>query len=139
MTSPTLPAVATQVPVITRTPDAVDLFMFSASAWLLHRIHYDGPFTSEHEGHPALLIHGPLQGVYMTQSVERWQGSRIARLRSISYRHLAPAYLGDSLECGGEVVEADQAAGTIEVDLWVRRSDGTMTTTGRAIFEMRPR
>ena len=58
----------TEIPVTVRTPDEVDLFSFSAAAWLLHRIHYDLPFTTEHDGHPGLLIHGPLQGTYMMQA-----------------------------------------------------------------------
>ena len=133
MAAPELPPDGTEVPVVVRTPTAVDLFMFSASAWLLHRIHYDLPFTTEHDGHPGLLIHGPLQGVYLTQSVERWLGP-IVRLRSVNYRHLSPAYLGDSLECGGTVTANDAATATIELDLWVRKFDGTVTTSGKAVF-----
>lgn len=128
-----LPPDGTEVPIVVRTPSAVDLFMFSAAAWLLHRIHYDLPFTTEHDGHPGLLIHGPLQGVYLTQSVERWLGP-IIRLRSVNYRHLAPAYLGETLECGGVVTTSDPATATIELDLWVRKTDGTATTTGKAVF-----
>ena len=129
-----LPEVGAEAPARTRTPSALDLFMFSASAWLLHRIHYDTPFTTEHDGHPGLLIHGPLQGVYLVQTAESWLGEG-ARLRSISYRHLAPAYLGDSLECGGTVTGADDDG--IEVELWARKTDGTVTTTGKARFEKR--
>jgi len=127
-----LPPVGTEAPLQTRTPSALDLFMFSASAWLLHRIHYDTPFTIEHDGHPGLLIHGPLQGVYLVQTAESWLGDR-ARLASIQYRHLAPAYLGDSLACGGAVVGADETG--IELELWARRPDGVVTTTGKARFD----
>jgi hydroxyacyl-ACP dehydratase HTD2-like protein with hotdog domain len=129
-----LPTAGAEVPIVVRTPTAVDLFMFSASAWLLHRIHYDLPFTTEQDGHPGLLIHGPLQGVYLTQSVERWLGPAI-RLRSVAYRHLSPAYLGDSLECGGTVTATDPAASLVDFDLWVRKTDGTVTTSGSASFE----
>jgi hydroxyacyl-ACP dehydratase HTD2-like protein with hotdog domain len=125
-----LPEVGAEAPVLVRSPTALDLFMFSASAWLLHRIHYDTPFTIEHEGHPGLLIHGPLQGVYLVQTAESWLGD-LARLTSISYRHLAPAYLGDTLECGGTVVEAGDD-NVLELELWARKSDGTITTTGKA-------
>jgi hydroxyacyl-ACP dehydratase HTD2-like protein with hotdog domain len=126
-----LPAVGEEAPVQERTPTALDLFMFSASSWLLHRIHYDTPFTTEHDGHPGLLIHGPLQGVYLVQTAESWLGDG-ARLRTISYRHLAPAHLGDTLECGGKVTALDDDG--IEVELWARKTDGTVTTTGTARF-----
>lgn len=128
-----LPPAGTEIPPQTYTATAIDLFMFSASAWLLHRIHYDLPFTTEHDGHPGLLIHGPLQGAWLVESVERWLG-RSMRLSSLEYRHLAPAYLGDTLECGGAVLGSDEAAGTVELELWARTGAGTTTTTGRAVF-----
>jgi hydroxyacyl-ACP dehydratase HTD2-like protein with hotdog domain len=127
----TLPPVGAEAPIQERTPSALDLFMFSASAWLLHRIHYDTPFTTEHDGHPGLLIHGPLQGVYLVQAAESWLGDG-ARLKTIRYRHLAPAYLGDTLECGGKVIGVDDDG--IELELWARKADGTVTTTGTARF-----
>jgi hydroxyacyl-ACP dehydratase HTD2-like protein with hotdog domain len=130
MSAPTISA-GTEVPAIERSPEAVDLFMFSAAAWLLHRIHYDLPFTTEHDGHPGLLIHGPLQGTYMIQSVQWWLGPD-AELRTITYRHSAPAYLGDRLECGGTVTEVTDDGFT--TDLWVRKADGTVTTSGAATF-----
>jgi len=122
-----------ELPIVARTPDEVDLFAFSAAAWLLHRIHYDLPFTTEHDGHPGLLIHGPLQGTYMMQAAQQWLGAA-ARIRSITYRHKAPAYLGDTLECGGTVSKV--SAGEVGLDLWARTSDGTVTTEGVAVYEV---
>ena len=124
-----LPQVGSKVPVQVREPSAQDLFSFSAAAWLLHRIHYDTPFTLEHEGHPGLLIHGPLQGVFMLQAAEAWLGD-ITRVESVTYRHLSPAYLGDVLHCGGTVTDSD--ADGVDLELWARRPDGTVTTTGKA-------
>jgi len=135
-------AVGREIPPRQRTPDAVDLFTFSASAWLLHRIHYDLPFTTDHDGHPGLLVHGPLQGTYMIQAVQWWLGPA-ARLQSISYRHSNPAYLGDVLTCGGTITEVDRDAGTFSADLWVNKTDQengdddpTVTTSGVAIFRL---
>lgn len=132
MTSP--PEVGAEVPTRKHKPTALDLFMFSASAWLLHRIHYDAPFTVEQEDHPGLLIHGPLQGVYMVQAAESFLAD-VGALRSISYRHLAPAYLGQVLECGGVVTGAHEDR--IDLELWARKADGTTTTSGIARFSVR--
>jgi hydroxyacyl-ACP dehydratase HTD2-like protein with hotdog domain len=125
--------VGTELPIMTRRPDEVDLFMFSAASWLLHRVHYDHPFTTGHDGHEGLLVHGPLQGTYLMQTVERWLGTD-ARPRSISYRHSAPAFAGETLECGGSVTAVDREASTFQADLWVRKVDGTVTTSGTATF-----
>ena len=121
------------IPAVERTPDAIDLFMFSGAAWLIHRIHYDLPFTTEHDGHPGLLVHGPLQGTYLAQTAQRFLG-REARLRSLTYRHLAPTYLGDKLECGGSVTSVE--GNHVEIELFVRKSDGTVATAGTATFEV---
>ena len=130
--------VGTTIPELVRAPDEVDLFSFSAAAWLLHRIHYDLPFTTEHDGHPGLLIHGPLQGTYMIQSVQWWLGPEAA-LRTISYRHASPAYAGETLTCGGTVTAVDAEAGTFDVELWVRKTaeaggEPITTTSGTATF-----
>ena len=47
--------------------DTVQLFLYNAAIWNPHRIHYDLPYTREREGHPQLLIDGPLQGDWLTQ------------------------------------------------------------------------
>lgn len=120
-----------EIPVDRRAPDEIDIYMFSAASWLVHRIHYDVPFTTEHDGHPGLLIHGPLQGTYMVQAVHRWLG-RVVRLASIKYRHSSPAYIGDELDCGGTITAVTDDG--FDVDLWVRKDADTVTTSGTASF-----
>ena len=136
MTAETTIEVGTKIPGMERAPDEVDLFSFSAAAWLLHRIHYDLPFTTDHDGHPGLLIHGPLQGTYMIQSVQWWLGPE-AELKAISYRHFSPAHAGDTLTCGGTVTAVDAEAGTFDAELWVRKivdGEDILTTSGTATF-----
>ena len=58
------------------------------------------------------------------------------RLATITYRHLTPAYLGDSLECGGKVMAADEDG--VDLELWARKPDGTVTTSGTARFVRSP-
>lgn len=113
------------------TPDAVDLFSFSAAVWLLHRIHYDQQYTTTVEGHPGLLVHGPLQAVYLSQAIRRHFGPK-ARLVRFRFRHQAPAYLGDTLTCHGEVVGHDADAGITTCDVWIELPDGRKTTMGVA-------
>lgn len=65
------------------------LFCFSALTYNAHRIHYDRPFTSEVEGHPDLLVHGPLLAIGAIEAARRL-GSR--DIGSVTYRLVAPAY-----------------------------------------------
>ena len=71
----------------------------------------------------------------MMQSVQWWLGSE-AGLRTISYRHSSPAYSGDVLTCGGTITAVDAAVGTFDAELWVRKADATVTTSGIATFTL---
>ena len=60
-------AVGDPLPERTYTPGNVSLFLYNAAIWNAHRIHYDERFTMVHEGHPAVVVDGPLQGDWLTQ------------------------------------------------------------------------
>ncbi|MFZ9079788.1 MAG: hypothetical protein ACO23H_14720, partial [Alphaproteobacteria bacterium] len=51
------------------TATEVSLFLYNAAIWNPHRIHYDAPYTSDVEKHPAIVIDGPLQGDWLAQCV----------------------------------------------------------------------
>jgi 3-methylfumaryl-CoA hydratase len=111
-----------------RTPDAVDLFQFSAAIWLTHRIHYDAAYTTDVEGHPGLPVHGPLQAVYLEQLVRSDLESRLGtrvRLTRFRYRHVAPAYVGETLVCRGHVTSVEDDRVTCEV--WAAVDDRRTT------------
>ncbi len=133
--APAALSVGDEIPPLECRPDEIDLFMFSAASWLIHRVHYDAAFTTGHDGHRGLLVHGPLQGAQMMRSVQVWLGVE-ARPLTMAYRHFAPAYAGDSLEFGGTVTAVDAEAGSFDADLWARKSDGTVTTSGSATFAL---
>src|SRR6056297_81591 len=105
------------------TPDPTLLFRFSALTFNGHRIHYDHPYATQVEGYAGLVVHGPMQAVWMmnlaVQAAKR-------TVRRVSYRGLSP------LICGSEVaIEAREAGGGL--DLRVRRvADGVATMEGRA-------
>lgn len=48
------------------TPDTVMLFKYSALTYNGHKIHYDRNYSTEVEGYPGLLVHGPLTATLIT-------------------------------------------------------------------------
>ena len=46
-------------------PTPVLLFRYSALTFNGHRIHYDYPYTTQEEGYPGLVVHGPLQATLL--------------------------------------------------------------------------
>ena len=114
-----------------RTPDPLDLFLYSAAVWLPHRIHYDVPYTTGVEGHPGLLVQGPLQGVYLMQVLTTAFGSDID-VRRFTFRHQVPVYAGQTLTCRGRVTSVDHAGGEVVFELETELADGRKATVAEA-------
>lgn len=70
-------------------PSPILLFRYSALTFNGHRIHYDAPYMRDVEGHPGLIVHGPLQATMLTHFAERIHGRRPERFR---FRSLSPLF-----------------------------------------------
>ncbi len=105
------------------TPDPTLLFRFSALTFNGHRIHYDHPYATQVEGYAGLVVHGPMQAVWMMNLAVH---AATRTVRRFSYRGRTP------LICGLPVaIEAREAEGGL--DLRVRRvTDGVVTMEGWA-------
>ena len=74
------------------------LFRFSALTANAHRIHYDERYTTQVEGFPGLVVHGPLLAVYLSE-LARANSTRA--LRSFQFRLLRPVFVGDEIRVQG--------------------------------------
>ncbi|KUI60017.1 Mesaconyl-C(4)-CoA hydratase [Cytospora mali] len=70
----------------------VALFRFSALTFNAHMIHYSESWTRDMEGHPDVVVHGPLNLICMMDYFRDVHGKEA---REISYRALSPLYAGD--------------------------------------------
>ena len=73
-------------------PDEVNLFRFSAATANGHRIHYDHPYTTQVEGYPALIVHGPFTAAKLAALA-----MRDGALASFSFRAMAPLFVGQPI------------------------------------------
>lgn len=73
----------------------VALFRFSALTFNAHMIHYNDPWTRGVEGHPNIVVHGPLNLINM---LDYWrdQHQTAVSLTGITYRATAPIYAGQA-------------------------------------------
>ena len=62
-------SVGQQLPIRHFKASNVSLFCYNAAIWNPHRIHYDEKYTKEIEHHPEIVIDGPLQGDWLSQTV----------------------------------------------------------------------
>ncbi|KAL9015587.1 MAG: hypothetical protein Q9185_007017 [Variospora sp. 1 TL-2023] len=89
----------------TLRPSAALLFRFSALTFNAHRIHLDPAYCRNVEGHPNLLVHGPLSlllmlrflQMHLTHGGEPRPGKSDV-INHIDYRCLAPLYAGEELK-----------------------------------------
>jgi 3-methylfumaryl-CoA hydratase len=103
-------------------PDTVMLMRYSALTFNSHRIHYDLPYATGVEGYPGLVVHGPLQAIWLMNHAAR-QG----RLARFSYRGTCALTLGHA-------VRVESRAAEKGCELRVRRADGVVTMQARAVF-----
>ncbi len=131
-------AVGDALPTRRHTPTEVTLFLYNAAVWNAHRIHYDAPYTTAVEGHPAIVIDGPLQGDWLAQTVTNWIGAA-GRMTTFSYSNRRAAYLPQTLTSGGRIVAIDAATRTVTLELAVTNAQGEITTPGSAVVRFRGR
>jgi hydroxyacyl-ACP dehydratase HTD2-like protein with hotdog domain len=79
-------------------PDPVLLFRFSALTGNAHRIHYDLTYARQQEGYPGLVVHGPLQAIWLIGHLQ--QELAIVPTR-FEYRAHRPAIAGRPLRLEG--------------------------------------
>lgn len=129
--TPNMISVGETLPERIHQPDEVHLFMYNAAIWNPHRIHYDQPYTTGEEGHPGIVIDGPLQGDYLTQLILEWVGDE-GRLVHFTYSNRKASYVGESLRATGRVTEVDADTGNVELELALFNEAGEVVTPGSA-------
>jgi 3-methylfumaryl-CoA hydratase len=108
------------------TPDPVLLFRYSALTFNGHRIHYDFPYATGVEGYCGLVVHGPLQAVWMLNLATRILGHLPA---TYTYRGVSPLICGEPVTV--EAREEDDG-----LSLRVRKADGVVTMQASARTEL---
>ena len=108
-------------------PDPVLLFRYSAITLNGHRIHYDHPYTTQVEGYPGLIVHGPLIATLLVDLLRR--NAPRAALRSFRFRALRPLFdTAPFLTLGTPDAENAKAR------LWTRDAEGAMTMEAEAAY-----
>jgi hydroxyacyl-ACP dehydratase HTD2-like protein with hotdog domain len=129
-------AVGDRLPVAVRNASRAQLFLYSAATWNPHRIHYDRDYAAV-EGHPDVLVHGPLQGAWLTQYLTDWAGP-LGRLIAVSWQNRASGFPEQDLEFSGTIT-AVGPDGRIDIDVSETAPDGRvlMPASGAVLLPRR--
>jgi hydroxyacyl-ACP dehydratase HTD2-like protein with hotdog domain len=125
------------IPTNTEVCTEVQLFFFSAATNNGHRIHYDRPYAMQVEGHPDILVHGPLQTALMQKTLTDWIGPK-GRLVKIALQNRANAFPGEELRFVGRVVgkREEHGRGLIDLEVHEEKGEGQVIMPGTATVSL---
>ncbi len=106
-------SVGDEMPPLVKNASRAQLFQFSAATNNPHRIHYDREYAAV-EGHPDVLVHGPLQGAWLSQFVTEWAGPK-GRVLALSWQNRARAYPERDLTFKGRVTAIEGNVVSLEI------------------------
>ncbi len=121
-------SVGDELPVVIRNASRVQLFLYSAATWNPHRIHYDVDYA-RFEGHPDVIVHGPLQGAWLSQYVTDWAGPA-GRILNLSWQNRASALPEQDYEFRGMVKAIE--GNVVTLDVWEQTREGVVIMPGEA-------
>jgi 3-methylfumaryl-CoA hydratase len=104
--------------------DPIVLFRFSALTYNSHRIHYDLNYSRAIEGHPDLVVQGPLKAIALAEVCRRHVGNR--SIASFSFRALRPSYCGEPIKLLARYQDEDH------LELITAENSGVRTMEARA-------
>jgi len=103
-----------ELPAWSVSANEVQLMVFSAITWNPHRIHYDRDYAHT-EGHRDVIVHGPLQGAWLSQYVTDWMGP-LGRLKRLAWQNRGSAAVNEPLTFRGRIVRKYEQDGEHLVD-----------------------
>lgn len=128
-------AVGQEIPPLVRGPlTPVHLMRWSAAIENWHRIHYDHPFATQHDGLPCLLVNGSWKQHFLTHMMTNWLAPSgwLARIE-LQFREIDT--VGSTLTAWGTVKElyVRDGLGYVVCDVGIRNHEGRESTPGTAI------
>ncbi|MQA77948.1 MAG: acyl dehydratase [Streptosporangiales bacterium] len=119
---------------VTKGPmTSMHLMRWSSAIENWHRIHYDRPFATDHDGLPDVLVNGSWKQHVLAQLIKDFAGPSGWPL-NISFSYRGMDVRGATITAYGEVSGRRELArwGVVECTIGMRNENGDVTTTGTA-------
>ncbi|WP_448681270.1 MaoC family dehydratase [Pseudomonas nicosulfuronedens] len=127
-------AVGDELPSFTSDPvNRTTLALYCGASGDHNPIHVDIDFAKK-AGMPDVFAHGMLSMAYLGRLLTNWVPQE--RLRGFSVRFAAITQLGDAITCSGRVLEKDEAAGTLRLEITTRNQAGEIKLSGEAVVAL---
>lgn len=117
----------------------IDIVKYAGASGDFNQIHTVPAFAAQ-AGLPGTIAHGMMSMGFLGSYVVDWAGDAAA-LKTFGVRFAAMTFPGDRLTLSGKVLRLRAADDfrEAEIDLTVRKQDGTVTTRGWATLRWRGR
>lgn len=126
--------IGTTVPTLVKGPlTTAHAFRWSAAMENWHKIHYDRPFTIEHEKLPGLLVAGSLKQQFVVQLLKDWVAPH-GWVWKVQFQFRAMSQVGETLNAWARVTakRATPRYGLVELDIGITNAAGLESTPGKA-------
>ncbi|ETD69722.1 itaconyl-CoA hydratase [Pelistega indica] len=108
-------------------PSSTMLFRYSAVTFNGHRIHYDYPYSTQQEGYPGLVVHGPMIATYVLDAFVK--ANRDKKVKSFKFKGLRPLICPKPFKVEGTFNDDGKTA-----QCWAQQ-DGTLAQLAEVSFE----
>jgi len=126
--------VGSELPKLEKGPlTTAHLMRWSAAMENWHKIHYDKPFTIEHDKLPGLMINGSLKQQFVMQLLKDWVGPS-GWVWKASFQFRAMNIVGETLAIWGRVTGKRETPGygLVDLEIGILNEDGKESTPGTA-------
>lgn len=124
-------------PLVKGPLSTAHLMRWSAAMENWHKIHYDLPFTLEHEKLPGLLVNGTFKQQFIVQCLRDWATAH-GWVWKTSFQYRAMNQAGETLTAWGQVVgrRETSAYGLVYLKIGLVNDAGKESTPGTAIIAL---
>ena len=127
--------VGDEVTALSRTVTQAQINAYAEASGDINPIHVNEEFARM-VGLPGTIAHGMLDLGILVDAVARWAGGS-DRVASVGCRFSKPLLPGDTITCGGRVLDVDAATGLVTLELFADSSRGDrVLSNGRATVRL---
>lgn len=103
---------------IEHSPDATQLFRYSAVTFNGHRIHYDYPYATQVEGYDGLVVHGPMLATWALNGFLDTHPNK--KIKRFSFRGIRPTVLPQKVYAAGKM----DTGHSTKAHVWISNDKG---------------
>ena len=128
----------TELPELVKGPmTSIHIMRWSAAIENWHRIHYDQPFATGHDGLPDVLVNGSWKQHVLAQLLKDWAGPN-GWLVSLEFQYRDMDRRGATVRAFGRVTGLERKAdhGLVTCAVQIRDETNRLTTEGEGVIAL---